>query len=52
MPRKILRKVPEEQLKQDLGKYRQRAIELGASDAKVITTEIPCGLRLGLVLIY
>ncbi len=39
MVRKIMENVPEEQLQQDLERYRQRAIELGATDAKVITTD-------------
>jgi len=39
MSRKILERVPEDQLQQDLEKYRQRAIELGATDAKIITTD-------------
>jgi predicted metal-binding protein len=38
MVRKISAKIPNEQLKQDLEKYRQRALELGATDAKTITT--------------
>jgi predicted metal-binding protein len=32
-------KVSEEQLQRDLEKYRSRAVELGATDAKVISTE-------------
>lgn len=39
MVRKILEKVPDEVLARDLEKYRQRAIELGATDAKIITTD-------------
>ncbi len=39
MVRKIVEKVPEEQLQRDLDKYRQHSIELGATDAKVITTD-------------
>ena len=39
MVRKILEKVSEKQLQQDMERYRQRAIDLGATDAKVITTE-------------
>jgi len=39
MVRKIVEKVSEEQLQRDLDKYRQHSIELGASDAKVITTD-------------
>ena len=38
--RKILERVPNELLQQDLEKYRQRAIELGATDAKIITTDM------------
>jgi predicted metal-binding protein len=40
MVRKILEKVPDEMLQQDLEKYRQRAIELGATDAKIISTDV------------
>jgi predicted metal-binding protein len=39
MRQKILERVPQEQLEQDLERYRQRALELGATDAKVITTD-------------
>ena len=39
MSRKVVEKIPEQQLQQDMEKYRQRAIELGASDAKVITSD-------------
>lgn len=39
MVRKIVERIPEEQLQDDLEKYRQRAIELGATDAKIITTD-------------
>ena len=39
MVRKIVERVPDEQLQKDLEKYRQRALELGATDAKVITTD-------------
>ena len=39
MNRKIVEKVPEEQLQKDLEKYRQRAIEMGADDVKIITTD-------------
>ena len=39
MVRKILVSVPDEVLQKDLEKYRQRAIELGATDAKIITTD-------------
>ena len=40
MVRKIVESVPDEQLHKDLEKYRQRAIELGATDAKIITTDM------------
>ncbi len=40
MVRKIVEKVPDKQLQQDLEKYRQGAIELGATDAKIITTDM------------
>jgi len=40
MVRKIVEKVPDEQLQKDLEKYRQRALELGATDAKIITTDM------------
>lgn len=40
MVRKIVEKVPDEQLQQDLEKYRQRALEFGATDAKIITTDM------------
>ncbi len=36
MAQKIIDVVPEKQLKQDLEKYRKRAMELGATDAKII----------------
>ena len=39
MVRKIVEKVADEQLQKDLEKYRQRALELGATDAKIITTD-------------
>lgn len=38
MVRKILETIPDEQLQKSLEKYRQRALELGATDAKVITS--------------
>ncbi len=40
MVRKIVEKVSDEVLQQDLERYRQRAIELGATDAKIITTDM------------
>ena len=40
MSRKILERVPDEVLQQDLEKYRQKAIELGATEAKIITTDM------------
>ncbi len=39
MIRKIVERVPDEQLQKDLEKYRQRALKLGATDAKIITTD-------------
>ena len=39
MIRKIVESVPDDVLQQDLAGYRQRAIELGATDAKIITTD-------------
>lgn len=39
MVRKILEKVPEERLHQDLERYRKMAISLGATDAKILTTD-------------
>ena len=40
MVRKILETVPDEMLQQDLEKYRQRAVKLGATDAKIISTDV------------
>ena len=40
MVRKILKTIPDEQVQKDLEKYRQRALELGATDAKVIATDM------------
>jgi len=40
MVRKIVEKVSDEVLQQDLEKYRQRALQLGATDAKVITSDM------------
>ena len=40
MVRCIVERVPEDLLQKDLEKYRQRAIELGATDAKIITTDL------------
>jgi predicted metal-binding protein len=39
MARKIVEEIPEEQLQQDLERYTRRATELGATDAKIITTD-------------
>jgi len=39
MVRKIVERVADEQLQKDLEKYRQRGLELGATDAKIITTD-------------
>ncbi len=38
--RKVTEKIPDGVLQQDLEKYRQRAIEIGATDAKIITTDM------------
>lgn len=40
MVRKFVGKVSDEELQKDLERYRKMAIELGASDAKVITTDM------------
>jgi len=40
MVRKVIEIVPDDMLKQDIERYRKRALELGASDAKVITTDM------------
>jgi len=40
MVRKIVETVPEEQLQQDLEKYRKRALELGATHARIITADM------------
>jgi predicted metal-binding protein len=40
IPRKIVEKVPDDVLQADLRKYRERALELGATDAKIITTSM------------
>lgn len=40
MSRRIMENVPNEIVQRDLERYRQRAIELGATDARVITTDI------------
>lgn len=40
MVRKIVEKIPHKLLRQDLAKYCQRALELGATDAKIINTNI------------
>lgn len=37
MTRKIAEIIPDEQLQKDLEKYRQRALELGATEVKIIT---------------
>jgi len=39
MVRKVVEQIPDEVLRRDLEKYRQRAIEIGATDARVISTE-------------
>ena len=38
MVRKVVEHVPDSVLQQDLQRYRKRAIELGASDARIIST--------------
>ena len=40
MVRKILESIPDKMLRADLEKYRQRALELGATEAKIVTTDI------------
>jgi predicted metal-binding protein len=40
MTRKILGHVPKGMLQQDLEKYRQRAMEIGATDANIISTDL------------
>jgi len=40
MVRKIVEKVPDKVLQEDLEKYRQKAITLGAKDAKIITPDM------------
>lgn len=40
MTGKIVEKVTNEQLRKDLERYRKRAIELGATDAKVISSDM------------
>ena len=40
MAHKIIATIPAEQLQKDLEKYRQRALEIGATDAKIITTDM------------
>lgn len=40
MVRKVLEEIPEETLKEDLEKYRQKALELGATDIKIIRTDM------------
>ncbi|MFC2069546.1 DUF2284 domain-containing protein, partial [Chloroflexota bacterium] len=40
MVRKIMGNVPEKILQKDLEKYRQKAIKVGATDAKIITTDM------------
>lgn len=39
MAQKVVERIPEERLQQDLEKYRKRAIELGVSDAKIISAD-------------
>jgi hypothetical protein len=40
IPRKIVEKIPDDVLQADLKKYRERVLELGATDAKIITTDM------------
>jgi len=40
MVRKIVERVPLEVLKKDLEKYQKKALELGATDAKIITSDM------------
>ena len=40
MVRKILAEISDEQLQEDLEKYRQRALELGAADARIIPADM------------
>ena len=40
MVRRITTEVPPDVLQKDLEKYRKRAIELGATDARIITTDM------------
>jgi predicted metal-binding protein len=40
MVRKISEIIPDEQLQKDLENYRQRSIDLGATEAKIITTDM------------
>ena len=39
MTRKIVERVSDEVLQHDLEQYRQRALDLGATDAKIIPTD-------------
>ena len=39
MVRKIMKRISDEQIQEDLENYRLRAIELGANDAKIIPTD-------------
>jgi len=39
MVRKIVDKIPEKQMEKDLDRYKGQAIDLGATDAKVITAD-------------
>jgi predicted metal-binding protein len=40
IPRKVMARVPDDILQKDLERYRKRAIELGATDAKIIPAEM------------
>jgi len=40
MSRKVRRQVSQRQIDQDLEKYRQKALGLGANDSEIITTDM------------
>lgn len=40
MTHKIVDQIPNEQVQSDLEKYRQKALKLGAADAKIVTTDM------------
>ncbi|MFC1913141.1 DUF2284 domain-containing protein, partial [Chloroflexota bacterium] len=39
MAHKVIEQVPEDRLQEDLEKYRRRAIELGATDTRIIPAD-------------